>query len=237
MATNPQGETPTGYVWLNAFVAGVLEKPMESINALFQKAHGIAVAPNYGASGWFYELIKKDHPCDVFFPGDWFYAEKLQDEGRLLTATRFLKTSAVLVVSETGQQKVRSANDLANEGTTLAIANPGAPIGVYSARALKRMGLWDTILSRGNLKARPSAVNGVANMVKTNQVDAGIVFKPVAIAFGLREVQTLPKDLTGDIVFGACTLRGRNEGWSKRFTDFAREHVKAFVEHGWETAA
>ncbi len=51
MATNLQGETPTGYVWLSAFVAGVLEKPMESINALFQKDHGIAVAPNYGASG------------------------------------------------------------------------------------------------------------------------------------------------------------------------------------------
>lgn len=237
MATNLQGEPSTGYVWLNAFVAGVLEKPMDSINARFQKVHGVSVAPNYGASGWFYELIKKDHPCDVFFPGDWFYCEKLQDEGRLLTSTRFLKTSAVLVVSETGQQKVRSANDLANDGTTLAIANPGAPIGVYSARALKRMGLWDIILSRGNLKARPSAVNGVATMVKTNQVDAGIVFKPVAIAFDLRIVQTLPRDLTGDIVFGACTLRGRNEEWSKRFTSFASEHIKEFVECGWETVA
>jgi molybdate transport system substrate-binding protein len=237
MATNLQGGNPGGYVWLNAFVAGVLEKPMESINARFQKAHGVSVAPNYGASGWFYELIKKDHPCDVFFPGDWYYAEKLQDEGRLFAATRFLKTSAVLVVSATGQQKVRSLKDLANEGTTLAIANPGAPIGVYSARALKRAGLWETVLSKGNLKARPSAVNGVATMVKTNKVDAGIVFKPVAIAFDLQAVQTLPHNLTGEIVFGACTLRGRNEEWSKRFMSFASEHIKEFTQCGWERVA
>jgi hypothetical protein len=36
-------------------------------------------------------------------------------------------------------------------------------------------------------------------------------------------------------VFGACTLRGRNEEWSKRFTSFASEHIKEFVECGWET--
>ncbi len=105
-------------------------------------------------------------------------------------------------------------------------SKPGGPNRRVFHESLEEDGALGHHSQQRQLEGPAFGVNGVATMVKTNQVDAGIVFKPVAIAFGLREVQTLPHNLTGDIVFGACTLRGRNEKWSKKFTDFARDHVK-----------
>ncbi len=65
--------------------------------------------------------MQRGSPCDVYYPADWNYIEKLEQENRLVTAKRFLTTNAVLVVSEAAKSKIRSIADIVHDGVTVAI--------------------------------------------------------------------------------------------------------------------
>jgi molybdate transport system substrate-binding protein len=219
---------------LNIFAAAALETPLNVVIEKFQKCKQVTVTPNYGASGSLYELIERGVHCDVYYPADWNYIEKLEQENRLVTAKRFLTTNAVLVVSEAAKSKIRSIADIVHDGVTVAISSPKAPIGPYSERALKELGLWNVVSAKGPLLTRPASVHGVAKMVKFGEVDAGIVFSTVARAFELKEVETLSQELTGEIVFGVGVLHGANEDLAQKFMDATFHHIDEFLMLGWQ---
>lgn len=218
---------------LRMFAAAALEKPLSVVIAKFQKCKHVPVVPNYGASGSLYGLIKRGEPCDVYYSADWNYIEKLKQEHRLITAKRFLTTNAVLVVSEAAKSKIGSILDVIRDDVRMAISSPEAPIGSYSERAFKELGLWNAINAKGSLLARPASVHSVARMVKQGDVDAGIVFSTVAKAFELNEVETLSSELTGEIVFGIGVLRGANGELAQKFMDATIHHIDEFLILGW----
>lgn len=71
-------------------------------------------------------------------------------------------------------------------------------------------------------------------MVKEDQVDAGLIYSSVARGFGLKEVQTLSEDLTGEIIFAAGVIKGGNEKLAREFYTFARQHIAEFTKYGWQ---
>lgn len=220
---------------LNLYVAAGLKKPMDVVIENFKKEKGnVEIAPNYASSGGLYTQIREGQPCDLYFSADWLYIEKLRKDQKLAEGEKFLKDNEVLVVSRTGEGKVKTVKDLTKKGVTLVIADPQAPAGAYAQAALKKLGIWEEIKAAGILKALPSTVNQVAIMVKEDQVDAGIVFQSVAKAYDVKAVQTLSTDLTGEIIFAAGIIKGGNEKLAKEFYEFARRHVAEFTKYGWQ---
>ena len=221
-------------VKLNLYVAAGLKKPMDVVVDKFSKASGVEVFPNYGPSGGLYTQIIKGQPCDVYFSADWMLIEKLKEKQLLAQGKKILKDVIVLVVSKTGEKKIRTFTDLTKDGIVLSIADPRAPVGMYAEKGLRKLGLFDAIVAKGNLKAKPSTVNQVAILVEKDQVDAGLIFQSVANMYNLRQVASMGNDVTGEIEFGIGIIKGGNEELAKKFMAFSVEHIDEFVKYGWE---
>jgi molybdate transport system substrate-binding protein len=218
---------------LDLFVAAGLKKPMDEVIAIFQEETGIEVVPNFGPSGGLYTQIEEGQPCDLYFSADWVYIEKLEESDRVVEAEKFLLDYEVLVVSESGQDKVTCIEDLLKPGLAVGICEPSAPGGFYAETALKNMGLWDELVASGNLKARPSTVNQLALMIEEDELDAGLNYNSVTNLNGQKAVEIIPLEYTGDIIFGASIIKGGNEELAKRFLEIAFEHIEEFTVYGW----
>jgi molybdate transport system substrate-binding protein len=216
---------------LSLFVAAGMKKPMDAVIEKFQKENGAKVTPNYGPSGGLWAQIREGQPCDLYYSADWIYIEKAQSEDKLTEAKGFLNDNLVLVVSESGAEEIKSLQDLDKSDVTFAIGDPQAPVGAYAEKALRNLELWDKL--QDNLKAMPSTVNQVAIMVKEDQVDAGLIYSSVANGNGLKIVETIDQEYTGEIVFGVGIVKGGNEKLAKEFMDFAFENVNEFSKYGW----
>jgi len=220
---------------LDLYVAAGLKKPMDVIIEKFMKEHkNVKVVPNYASSGSLYTQIREGQPCDLYFSADWIYIEKIKQDQKLAEGFKFLTDCEVLIVSRTGEGKVKSVKDLTKKGVVLVIADPQAPNGAYAEAALKNLGIWEEINAAGILKARPSTVHQVALMVKEDQADAAIIFRSVAKGHGLKIVETISTDLTGEIIFAAAVIKGGDEKPAREFYDFARRHIVEFTKYGWE---
>lgn len=137
----------------------------------------------------------------------------------------------MLVVSATGQKKIANINDITKPDVSFTIAGRSAPAGVYAEQALKNMGLWDKISQ--TLKARPSTVNSVAMLVKTDQVDGGLVYSSVANGNGLKSVQAIEEKHSGEIVYGVGVIKGGKEKLAKDFLDYSVKKITVFEKYGW----
>jgi molybdate transport system substrate-binding protein len=220
---------------LDLYVAAGLKKPMDVIIEKFKAENpNIKVVPNYASSGSLYAQIRQGQPCDLYFSADWLYVEKIEQDKKLAEGFKFLTDKEVLIVSETGEAKVKSVKDLTKKGVVLVLADPQAPNGAYAERALKNLGIWEEINAAGILKARPSTVHQVALMVKKDQADAAIIFRSVAKAHGLKVVETISTDLTGEIIFAVAVIKGGDEKPAREFYDFACRYVEEFTKYGWE---
>lgn len=217
---------------LNLYVAAGMKKPMDETIELFQKETGATVVPNYGPSGGLYAQIEKGQPCDLYYSADWIYIEKAQQAGKVEKEFKFLRDNIVLVVSNTGSSKVSSLKDLAKPGVSMVIADPQAPVGVYSKKGLESLGLWDQVSA--NIKAMPTTVNQVAIMVKEDQVDAGLLYSSVANGNELKPIETIDTKDTGEIIFGAAVIKGNNTELAEAFMNFASKHVDLFEHYGWK---
>ncbi|RDV84844.1 molybdate ABC transporter substrate-binding protein [Ammonifex thiophilus] len=220
---------------LRIFAAAGLKKPMDEVIARFEQEKGVKVIPNYGPSGGLWAQIKEGQPCDLFYSADWMYIEMAQKEGKIAEAKKFLQDELALVVAPSAKDKVKSVADLAKPGVTVAVCDPRAPVGDYSEKALKKLGLWDKIQS--NLKARPPTVNQAAIMVKEDQIDATLIFQSVAQAYGLKPVELIGPQYTGEIIFGVGVIKGGHEALAREFMNYAFQHVDIFTKYGWKPYA
>jgi molybdate transport system substrate-binding protein len=223
---------------LNVYVAAGLKKPMDVVIAKYTNTTGITVIPNYGPSGGLYTQISQGQPCDLYYSADYNLIEKLQNEGKVAAAEKFMKEFVVMTVSKTGKEKgITTAANLTKKDIVVAVADPSAPVGVYSENVLKNLGLWDQLNAMGNIKTRPGTVNQVALMVQSNEVDAGFTYSSTAVLYGLETAEKYGYDQSGEIVFGDAIIKGGNEAGAKAFRDFVRQNSNEFTKYGWELYA
>lgn len=217
---------------LNLYVAAGMKKPMDVVIDSFQKETGAIVAVNYGPSGGLYAQIEQGQPCDLFYSADWIYIDKLQESQNIESSNEFLTDNIVLVVSETGRDKVSKMADLANPGVTVVFADEQAPAGVYAKNSLVNLGLWDTVYP--NVKAMPSTVNQVAIMIKEDQLDAGLIYSSVANGNELEIVEVIDMEYSGEVIFGEAIIKGAQVELAEAFAAHAAENVAEFEKYGWK---
>lgn len=223
---------------VNAYVAAGLKKPMDVVIAKYANETGITVTPNYGPSGGLYTQISQGQPCDLYYSADYALIEKLEKEGKVAESEKFMKEFVVMTVSKTGKAKgITKAADLTKENIVVAVADPSAPVGVYSDNVLKNLNLLDTLNAKGNIKTRPSTVNQVALMVQSDEVDAGFMYSSTAVLYKLDTVEKYGYDLSEEIIFGDAIIKGGNQAGAKAFRDYVRQNSVEFTQYGWEMYA
>jgi molybdate transport system substrate-binding protein len=143
-----------------------------------------------------------------------------------------------LVVAVPTDSRVRSLDDLAEPGTTLAIGAPGVPIGSYTRDVLGRLDARPRRAILRNVRSNEPDVSGITGKLTQGAVDAGFLYvTDVAAAGGALRAIDLPRTLQPRVEYGIAVVRGgTNPNAARAFVQglLEGEGARALREAGFE---
>ncbi len=130
-------------------VAANFAGAVAAIGAEFTEDTGHTLKITTGATGKLYAQISEGAPFAILLSADSKTPQKLEQEGKAVTGTRFTYAVGKLTLWSPDAGKIGSDPKVALRAAStlhIAIANPDlAPYGVAAREALSAMGLWGTI--------------------------------------------------------------------------------------------
>ncbi len=194
---------------IRLFAAASTTKPVIEILALFSKRNGTKAVPVFAASGALARQIDQGAPADIFLSAnprwmDWLEARKRLRPG----SRRDLIGNCLALIQPQGEAAFPLlASDSANmfEKMRFAIGDPAyVPAGEYVAKALKRLGLWDSIAPRA---ARMPSVRHVLYLLERGEADAGLVYRSDALTSARVHIaETIDPTYHDDIVYPVAQI-------------------------------
>lgn len=165
-------------VELNVYAAASLTDALQEIATAYQKAAGVKISLNLGASSALARQIEERAPADVFLSADEAKMNELEKNGLVLKGTRrsLLSNTLVIVVPADSHLKLASARDLVGpQVKAISLCEPQTvPAGIYAQEYLRKVHVWDSVVKKlvptENVRAALAAV-------ESGNVEAGIVFK------------------------------------------------------------
>ena len=129
---------------------------------------------SFGGSNTLQLQIERGAPADLFLSAEPKEAQALFREGRCERPITFATNRLVLVVPKGDPGEVKSVYGLRKGGLRLSIGNANVPIGDYTRRLLRRLGL-SAVLTR-NRVSQQGNVGQVLSQVAFGGADAGFVY-------------------------------------------------------------
>jgi molybdate transport system substrate-binding protein len=145
---------------------------------------------------------------DVFAAANTKLPRQLFAAGLVEKPVTFASNRLVIAIPASST-KVRSIDDLAKAGVTVAAGSPTVPVGAYTREVLARLGRARARAIGRNIRSSEPDVAGVVGKVTQGAVDAGFVYATdVEAANGkLRAIQ-LPSRLRPDVAYAAAVVKG-----------------------------
>ncbi len=178
---------------------------------------------DFAGSGQLQLRIERGAPADLFLSASPKEARALFSAGRCEQPVAFATNRLVLVVPPGNPSKVRSAYSLRSGGRRLAIGSAGVPIGDYTRRLLRLMGL-SSVLER-NVVSGEASVSGVVSKVALGSADAGFVYVTDArAADGRLDQVALPSGVQPAVRYEGCAVRrpGANRSGAAAYLESLR---------------
>jgi molybdate transport system substrate-binding protein len=118
------------------FAASSLTDAFQDMAYTFEQANPTArLTFNFGASNQLATQLDQGASADVFASADTAQMDSARKSGVLASQDRiFASNRLVLITPKNNPGHVNSVKDLANPGVKLVTAQPGVPIGVYTAQ-------------------------------------------------------------------------------------------------------
>ena len=112
----------------------------------YEQQSGDRLVISGASSGKLYAQIVNGAPYDVFLSADQHFSEKLVQQGKALSETRFVYATGVLVLWSAEETPLDETRLTSAEVKRVALANPAiAPYGTAAKQALVKMGLWQSL--------------------------------------------------------------------------------------------
>lgn len=164
--------------------------------------------------------IRQGIKPDVFAAANVKLPDQLSAEGLVAKPIRFATNELVLAVPADGDA-VASLDDLATDGTTIAIGADGVPIGDYTRTVLDRLPAARSKAILANVRSNEPDVGGIVGKLTQGAVDAGFVYRSdVKGAGGKLKAIELPEDLKPTVEYGVALVKGaKNPTGGKAFVD------------------
>ncbi|MBA2358016.1 MAG: molybdate ABC transporter substrate-binding protein [Actinobacteria bacterium] len=125
--------------------------------------------------------LREGAPADVFAAASPRYPQELNRRGLVARPVTFATNRLILVLPRRNPAGIKSVRDLRRPGVKLVIGQPGVPIGDYTRKILKNLGL-SSVLS--NVVSQEPDARSIVGKVVLGQADAGFVYatdaRPVA---------------------------------------------------------
>jgi len=162
--------------------------------------------------------IRQGVAPDVYAAANAELPAKLHEEGIAERPTAFATNRLVIAVPR-GSTEVRSLEDLARPGTTLAIGAPSVPVGAYTRRALGRLARTRRAAILANVRSEEPDVAGIVGKLTQGAVDAGLVYATDVTAAGSRlEAVDLPPGVAPRVTYAVTVVRaGKQREPARRF--------------------
>lgn len=150
--------------------------------------------------------IRQGVKPDLFAAANTALPDALHDEGLVGRPVVFATNRLVLAVPADGAT-VRSVDDLAQSGVTIAIGSESVPIGAYTREVLGRLGPARARAILANVRSNEPDVKGIVGKLTQGAVDAGFVYVTDVTATDgkLRAIQ-LPARLQPQVAYGAAVV-------------------------------
>lgn len=218
--------------------AASLTELMGDLKPLYEEKYGGVLTVNLASSGTLKKQIEEGAPVDIFISASSKKMDALMEKGLIEEGTRedLLRNKVVLIVAKESSQKVKTLEDLAEDGVKVSIGEPGSvPAGRYAKESLEYYGEYEGI--EGRLIFAKN-VKQVLSYVEAGEVDAGIVYKSDAVNLKNSVIsQEIDEESHSSIVYpGAVIKASKNKETAEDFIEFfkSNEAKKLAKKYGFE---
>jgi molybdate transport system substrate-binding protein len=160
---------------------------------------------SFGGSNTLAAQIQQGAPADVFAAANMTLPNDLFAKGLCSRPVAFTRNTLVIVVPKSNPAGIRNVFDLGNEGVKVVVAGPGVPVGGYTLRLLKNLGLSDAV--QKNVVSQETDVREVLAKVGLGEADAGFVYSTDARGVsGKVSVIKVPASAQAKLRYGMCVV-------------------------------
>lgn len=225
----PKGTAGTGKPLVLYCAAGV-RPPVDAAAKAYEKAFGVAIQLQPGASQSLLAKIETSKIGDLYLPADESYVGIAREKGLIAETIPLAKMTVVLAVKKGNARKPSSINDLLQEDFKIAQANPdAAAVGKVTRDALKKSGQWDA-LSKKTLVFK-GTVSDVANDIKIGSVDCGLIWDAMLHQYPDLEKVDLPELKEASSQVSICVLKSSQQpAAALRFARYLGARDKGLIE-------
>jgi molybdate transport system substrate-binding protein len=118
--------------------------------------------------------IKQGAPADVFASASPSYTQALYREGLVERPRTFASNALVLAVPRSNPATLRSVFDLRDKNVRLVVGSAAVPVGDYTRRVLRRLGLSSAL---DKVVSQEPDVKSIVGKVALGEADAGFVYR------------------------------------------------------------
>jgi len=223
---------------LTISAAASLQDALNDIKARFENENpNIKINYNFGSSGSLQQQIVQGAQVDLFFSADRDKFHQLVDEGFIDEKNQIdlLGNEIVLVIPIDSDSHIETFGDLI-KAERISIGIPeSVPAGQYAKEVLKNLNLWNFIEGK---MVYAKDVRQVLTYVKTNNVDAGIVYQTDAlISENIKVVATAKENTHSTIIYPLGLLKDTpNSEEAQLFYEFLTndDSIKIFKKYGFK---
>jgi len=194
------------HVPLHLLAGGGLRPAVEKLAAAFETKTGIPVEPDYGGSGLILSRARKNNGADLFFPGDAWYVDRLQQlDSTVAKRSTVAWFVPVIIVGKGNPKEIYHIDDLARPGLRIGLGDAKAcQVGRVAQQILDSAGVHPP---KDNLQYALT-VNELGVWVTMKNVDAAIVWDAIAatMADAVDAVAIAPeKTVNSEVVLARLT--------------------------------
>jgi molybdate transport system substrate-binding protein len=173
---------------------------------------------SFGGSNQLAFQIRQGAPADVFASAAPSYAQELFRDGLVERPRTFAANALVLAVPRSNPSRVRTIWDLRDKQVRLVVGSAAVPIGDYTRRVLRRLGLT-SILDKA-VSQEPD-VKSIVGKLALAEADAGFVYRTdVRAASGRLRAVSIPTLAQPAVRYQVAVVRA----------SFSRAAARRYVE-------
>lgn len=220
---------------------GVVAKEFEKENP------DIEIVPTFDSSGTLKKQIEAGADCDVFISAAQKQMDGLEEKDLIDKDSRInlLENKCVLVLAPGCKKDIKNwesfetaiKNAKSGEDLKFCMGNEDVPVGRYTMKILKNLGLNEEEMNKKGIITYGSNVKEVTSQIKTDAVDCGIIYATDAYSADLPVVATADSKLTdGPCIYPAAIVKSsKNKKDAKKFLDFLKSEkaMKEFEKVGF----
>ena len=160
---------------------------------------------SFGGSNMLAAQIQQGLPADVFASANTGLPWQLHRQGLVTRPAVFTSNRLVIVIAHGNPLHLHNVSDLERNGLKIVMAAAGVPVGDYTRKALKRIGLSDLV---DKAVSQETDVREVLSKVVLGEADAGFVYATDAKTVrGKVGVIGLPKSAQPRVLYAAAAVK------------------------------